>query len=187
LYAFIPAAGRRDGRAAYLQRARFLAIAEFGPRSIIYHEGRAYRVHKAKLPAGLRTPEGKLSTTTLCVCDNCGAAHAEEPERCHACGEPMVGAHPVRNVLRIDNVETVPAERITANDEERQRQGFEIQTVFSWPMRDGRLDVASALASDVDGPILRIDYALGALISRLNKGLRRRAEKSILGFGIDPA
>src|SRR5690606_22367306 len=92
-----------------------------------------------------------------------------------------------RNVLRIDNVETVPAERITANDEERQRQGFEIQTVFSWPMRDGRLDVASALASDVDGPILRIDYALGALISRLNKGLRRRAEKSILGFGIDPA
>src|SRR5690606_16155589 len=141
LYAFIPAAGRRDGRAAYLQRARFLAIAEFGPRSIIYHEGRAYRVHKAKLPAGLRTPEGKLSTTTLCVCDNCGAAHAEEPERCHACGDPMVGAHPVRNVLRIDNVETVPAERITANDEERQRQGFEIQTVFSWPMRDGRLDV----------------------------------------------
>lgn len=187
LYAFIPAAGRRDGRAAYLQRARFLAIAEFGPRSLIYHEGRAYRVHKAKLPAGLHTPEGKLSTATLYVCDNCGAAHAEEPERCHACGEPMGGVHPVRNVLRIDNVETVPAERITANDEERQRQGFEIQTVFSWPVRDGRLDVASALASDVDGPILRIDYALGALISRLNKGLRRRAEKSILGFGIDPA
>ena len=36
-------------KAAYLQRARFLAIAEFGPRSLIYHEGRAFRVHKAKL------------------------------------------------------------------------------------------------------------------------------------------
>ena len=49
----------------------------------------------------------------------------------------MGGIHPIRNVLRIDNVETRPAERITANDEDRQRQGFEIQTVFAWPRRDG--------------------------------------------------
>src|SRR6202011_674442 len=91
------------------------------------------------------------------------------------------------NVLRIDNVETQPAERITANDEERQHQGFDIQTVFAWPLRDDGLDVASAPASDADGRILSIDYASGATISRLNKGLRRRKEKSIFGFGIDPA
>jgi hypothetical protein len=35
--------------------------------------------------------------------------------------------------------------------------------------------------------MLRIDYAAGATISRVNKGLRRRKQKSILGFGIDPA
>jgi hypothetical protein len=99
----------------------------------------------------------------------------------------MAGTHPIRNVLRIDNVETLPAERITANDEERQHQGFDIQTVFAWPMRDGTLDVASALARDAEGPILSIDYASGATISRLNKGLRRRKQKSIFGFGIDPA
>src|SRR3546814_1085582 len=90
-------------------------------------------------------------------------------------------------VLRIDNVETLPAERITANDEERQRQGFDIQTVFAWPLRDGALDVASALAGDGDGPVLHIDYASGTTISRLNKGLRLRKQKSILGFAIDPA
>jgi Lhr-like helicase len=187
IYAFVPAGGYQNAKAAYLQRARFLAIAEFGPRSLIYHEGRAYRVHKARLPAGLRTPEGRLATVRLYVCDNCGAAHADEPERCHACGEAMGGVHPIREVLRIDNVETQPAERITANDEERQRQGFEIQTVFTWPTRDGRLDVETAVAQDIDGPLLRIDYASGALVSRVNKGLRRRKEKSILGFGIDPA
>lgn len=48
LYAFVPG-GAGKGSGAYLQRARFLAIAEFGPRSLIYHEGRAYRVYKAKL------------------------------------------------------------------------------------------------------------------------------------------
>ena len=43
------------------------------------------------------------------------------------------------------------------------------------------------MASDDDGPILSLGYAPGATISRLNKGLRRRKEKSIFGFGIDPA
>jgi len=71
----------------------------------------------------------------------------------------MAATHPIRNVLRIDNVETLPAERITANDEERQHQGFDIQTVFAWPLRDGAFDVARALASDADGPVLSIDYA----------------------------
>ena len=190
LYAYVPSIGSGQGaRAAYLQRARFLAIAEFGPRSLIYHEGRAFRVHRAKLPPGVRAENGgKIATTTLFVCDACGAVHQEhETERCHACGASMVGTHPIRNVLRIDNVETQPAERITANDEERQHQGFDIQTVFAWPQRDGALDVSSALASDADGPILSIDYASGATISRLNKGLRRRKQKSIFGFGIDPA
>jgi hypothetical protein len=99
----------------------------------------------------------------------------------------MAGINPIRNVLRIDNVETAPAERITANDEERQHQGFDIQTVFAWPLRKGVLDVTSAVASDADRPILSIDYASGATISRLNKGLRRRKKKSVFGFGIDPA
>jgi Domain of unknown function (DUF1998)/Helicase conserved C-terminal domain len=190
LYAYVPSIGSGSGgRAAYLQRARFLAIAEFGPRSLIYHEGRAFRVYRAKLPPGARTEDGgKISTATLFICGTCGAVHhQDEPERCHACGASMAGTHPIRNVLRIDNVETLPAERITANDEERQHQGFDIQTVFAWPLRDGALDVASALASDADGPIVSIDYASGATISRLNKGLRRRRQKSIFGFGIDPA
>jgi hypothetical protein len=99
----------------------------------------------------------------------------------------MSGVNPVRNIVRIDNVETQPAERITANDEDRQRQGFEIQTVFAWPRRDGRLDVTSATANDEHGPAVLVDYASGATISRVNKGLRRRSEKSIFGFGIDPS
>lgn len=189
LYAYVPAVSGGGPKAAYLQRARFIAIAEFGPRSLIYHEGRAYRVYKAKLPPGIRAEEGgRLATDVVYVCDQCGAAHQrDEPERCHACRSPMGGTHPIRNVLRIDNVETSPAERITANDEDRQRQGFDIQTVFAWPRREGTIDVATAVAGDGAGPILSLAYAQGATISRLNKGLRRRKEKSIFGFLIDPA
>jgi hypothetical protein len=187
LYAYVP--GVAGGGAAFLQRARFVAIAEFGPGSLIYHEGRAYRVNKAKLPPGIRSEDGgRLATSIIYVCGACGGAHeGNEPERCHVCGAPMAGTHPIRNVLRIDNVETAPAERITANDEDRQRRGFDIQTVFAWPRRDGVIDAESAVASDGTGPVLQIDYGSGTTISRINKGLRRRKEKSILGFGIDPA
>jgi len=48
LMAFVP--GGQGGKGQrYIQRARFLAIAEFGPGSLVYHEGRAYRVDRALL------------------------------------------------------------------------------------------------------------------------------------------
>ena len=93
LYAFVPG----DGKAgSFLQRARFLAISEFGPRSLIYHEGRAYRVMKAKLPPEVRTGDGsELATKDIFICSDCGACHEGEVERCHACGSSMAGEIPV--------------------------------------------------------------------------------------------
>jgi len=184
LYAFVPGDGKSG---AYLQRARFLAISEFGPRSLIYHEGRAYRVTKAKLPPELREGDGAdLATRDVFICSNCGASHEEETERCHACNHPMAGHIPIERTLRIDNVEAAPAERITANDEERVRQGFEVQTVFSWPRRDGRVQITEADFRVGETSILTLQYANGAEISRLNLGLKRRKAKSINGFWIDP-
>lgn len=184
LYAFIPGEGKAG---SFLQRARFLAISEFGPRSLIYHEGRAYRVMKAKLPPEVRTGDGaELATKDIFICSNCGACHDGEVERCHACNAPMAGRVPVQRTLRIDNVEAAPAERITANDEERVRQGFDIQTVFSWPKRDGRAQVTEADFRCEDVSILSLQYGNSAEISRINKGLKRRANQTVFGFHIDP-
>lgn len=184
LYAFIPGEGKTG---SFLQRARFLAISEFGPRSLIYHEGRAYRVLKAKLPPETRTEDGsELATRDIFICPNCGASHEGEAERCHACDSSMAGQTPVRRTLRIDNVEAAPAERITANDEERVRQGFDIQTVFSWPQRDGRIEITEADFFCEDTPLLTLQYANSAVISRINKGLRRRKDLTVFGFPIDP-
>jgi hypothetical protein len=92
----------------------------------------------------------------------------------------------VNSVYRIENVGTQPAERITANDEERQRQGFDLQTTFQWEKRDGVLDVRRGSAVDADGEVAFLTYAQSATIYRLNKGLRRRADQAKLGFKIDP-
>ena len=71
------------------------------------------------------------------ICKNCGAGHFNEKDSiCHACDVPLGDAEIIGNIYRIENVATQPTERITANDEERQRQGFELQTTFEWAERD---------------------------------------------------
>jgi hypothetical protein len=190
LMAYIPSSRDGRGRQTYLQRPRFLALSEFGPRSLVYHEGRAYRVVKALLSLGQQdssVSDVQLPTKAVRICTHCGAGHFDDSaSMCRACGSSLGTAELVRNVYRIENVATQPAERITANDEERQRQGFELQTTFEWATRDNQLDVRRVVVDDTNGEVARIAYGAGATVTRLNKGLRRRADKKVLGFRIDP-
>ncbi|MCU0975778.1 MAG: DEAD/DEAH box helicase [Steroidobacteraceae bacterium] len=189
LMAYIPGSG--DGRTgqAFLQRPRFLGIAEFGPRSLVYHEGRAYRVVRARLniSGNQAGADLRLPVRAVRVCRACGAAHFEEDRNaCHACGESLAEAENINSLYRIENVDTEPAERITANDEERQRQAFELQTTFEWARRDGRPDARPLVAEDAEGRILSFTYGPAATITRINKGLRRRRNPTVLGFNINP-
>ena len=185
LFAYIPASRDGRGRQTYLQRPRFLALSEFGPRSLVYHEGRAYRVVAAQLSARgeASLAGGQLSTEVAYICRSCGGGHFQSDPadkgrtHCRACGVALTdNTNIVLNLYRIENVRTAPAERITVNDEERQRQGFDLQTTFRWARRDnGQPDFREVLAVDADGTVARLRYGPGAEISRLNKGLRRRA------------
>lgn len=190
LMAYVPATNDGRGRQTYLQRPRFLALSEFGPRSLVYHEGRAYRVVRALLSLshqGNATVDTRLPTKSVRICKCCGAGHFnDQVSNCHGCGTPLGDAEIVNSIYRIENVSTQQAERITANDEERQRQGYELQTTFEWAVRDHVVDVRRGAAADADGEIVRLAYGPGATITRLNKGLRRRANRTQFGFNIDP-
>jgi Lhr-like helicase len=191
LMAYVPAAtDGSGGKQTFLQRPRFLALSEFGPRSLVYHEGRAYRVTRALLSLSgpeSTSPNAELATKSVRICRSCGAGHfSQDRNTCHGCGASLAEAELVNNVYRIENVATQQAERITANDEERQRQGFELQTTFQWAERDGKVDVREGSAEDAESALLHLGYGPGATITRINKGLRRRANKKQLGFRIDP-
>jgi hypothetical protein len=177
--------GGNDGRSQrFIQRARFLAISEFGPQSLVYHEGRAFRVDRALLKEAGEREDGLLPTKSRALCPSCGASHdGEHPERCHVCNSPLSKAVPITNLYRIENVGTRPADRITSNDEERKRQGFELQTTFAF---DASSYTARIHVSDEGGQIITADYAQAANISRINKGLRRRKKKEQIGFFINP-
>ena len=50
LSAYIPGRRIKGNADEFLSRPRFLAISEFGPRAIIYHEGSRYIINKVNLP-----------------------------------------------------------------------------------------------------------------------------------------
>jgi hypothetical protein len=93
----------------------------------------------------------------------------------------------VDNLYRIETVETEGADRITANEEERQRQGYELQTMFRFvPDRAGNILKSEAALSNEGSLIANLVYAPAALLWRINRGWKRRKQKSVLGFFINP-
>lgn len=192
LMAYIPARKGKIGRENFLSRPRFLALSEFGPYSLIYHEGSQYRVTRAMLSVGAEdqvSVGAKLTTDVARICPACGYGHfrsQRDADRCVSCNAPLADAVAVQNLYRIENVSTKRAERITANEEERVRQGYEMQTTIQFGEQDGKLQVMHAVLKAGDTPVLELQYGSAATVWRMNLGWRRRKEKSLLGFMINP-
>src|SRR5205814_5995019 len=104
LSAFIPGRrGRRDDP-EFLQRPRFLAISEFGPQSLVYHEGARYRINRVILPIGdLEANDGTLITQRAKRCESCGYLHPiaapPGPDVCERCGAEL--PLPLTNLFRL--------------------------------------------------------------------------------------
>ncbi len=200
LMAWIPARGgtgtQRD-EGSMVSRPRFLALSEFGPRSLIYHEGRTYRVDRAKLnvsSADHVSAGSELATVSARICHFCGYGHFGETENpepssnvCEHCQTVLVDEDRINQLYRIETVETIPVERITVNDEERQRQGFELQTTYRFlPGPDGLIQKPEFRAMWGEESLATLTYSPAARIWRINKGWRRRRDKNQFGFYINP-
>jgi len=201
LMAWVPATGRKrngkDDQGSMVSRPRFLALAEFGPRSLIYHEGRMFRVERAKLNisgSDSVSSDSQLPTISARVCTVCGYGHLGDegkPEPlsdvCEHCRNPLGDDGRINMLYRIENVETVAQERISVNDEERQRQGYELQTTYRFmPGPGGLLERHDSEVVVGGTPVARLTYSPSARIWRINKGWRRRKDKKQLGFIINP-
>jgi len=192
LLAYLPARRGSIGRESFLSRPRFLALSEFGPYSLIYHEGSQYRVTKALLTitGSDQVSEGaRLPTEIARLCPACGYGHfrsQRDSDRCISCGASLSGAQEIKNLYRIENVSTKRAERITANEEERVRQGYEMQTTLQFAEAEGKLQMVTTVVEDDEGPLLEMQYGPAATVWRMNFGWRRRKEKTIQGFMMNP-
>lgn len=201
LMAWIPTSGKsgasgKDDEGSMVSRPRFLGLSEFGPRSLIYHEGRMFRVVRAKLNVGSAdhiSGSGQLGTLSARVCSICGYGHlgevGSEPlaNTCDNCQTVLTDRDWVNNLYRIETVETIAVERISINDEERQRQGFELQTTYRFlPTAEGVNQKSEAEVWQQEEVLAELIYSPAAQLWRINRGWRRRKNKENLGFFINP-
>lgn len=185
LSAFIPGRRIRGDKDEFLSRPRFLAISEFGPQSTIYHEGSRYTINKVNLPIS-ETGDG-VATTQAKHCPACGYFHPESTgnqDRCERCNAQLDA--PITPLFRLQNVSTRRRDRISSDEEERMRQGYELRTAIRFQeTQTGDLSAQSADLMKDKEKLATLTYASAATISRINVGWKRRANQSQLGFVLD--
>lgn len=187
LSAFIPARRGRKGRNEFLSRPRFLAISEFGPRAVVYHEGSRYRVNKVNLSFDENTQD--LTEYVLKLCSSCGYGHLVEtppgPNVCVNCSQQLQPKDETSGLVRLQNVTVKRADQITSDEEERQRVGYEIQTTYRFSEVAGSTDVRKADVAINGTPLATLRYGDAARIWRINLGWRRRKNPNDKGFLLD--
>lgn len=187
LAAYIPGgrAGRTRREGDYLQRPRFLAIREFGPGSLIYHEGARYEVVRIQLP---RSADGgaAIETDEARRCEECGYHHpvVVGTDNCEGCGKAL--GVKTYGLLRLQTVHTRRRERISSDEEERRRSGFEVEVSYRYATHGDRPGRVDATSSHADGTArLELTYGDAALIRLANVGRRRRKDEHDRGFWLD--
>ena len=190
--AYVPGRRRRRGRDEFISRPRFLAISEFGPRALIYHEGARYRVYKVNLDFASDAVEDthRLSTDTMKRCPGCGYAHLQAGETnlaevCDRCGAALDTPSRIDGLVRLQNVSLSLAQRITCDEEERQRFGYHLVTAYRFPEINGRLDRKDAEVCCGNVRTLTLSYGDATDLYRVNLGWTHQGGNQPPGFNLD--
>ncbi|MCL6608480.1 MAG: DEAD/DEAH box helicase [Geminicoccaceae bacterium] len=170
-------------RSEQVDRPRFLGLAEFGPNNLLYHEGRQYRVGGVVLPsAGIEQVlrHGKR-------CRACARLHLREDfdrELCAGCGARLGGeAELWLDLLEQNAARAWPVVRITCEEEERSREGYDVVTAWR---PTGPVPEPRRLTGPSGVPLGELRSVPRAELWRVNRGWRRSRERALLGFRLDP-
>jgi hypothetical protein len=173
LSAFIPARRRKEGKDEFLSRPRFLAISEFGPRAVVYHEGSQYQINRVILPIS----EEGIVVSYMKQCQHCGFIHPENEnncfDKCERCGEELTFAY--RDLFKMENVSTRRRQRINSDEEERLRLGYEIKTGFRFAFKNGDPICTEAIAYGAEDVLVQPE---------MDKDLLRIRDKTCLRQGV---
>ena len=176
--AYFPTEG---GKGIFLSRPRFLGVTEYGPQNIIYQEGRKYRVVRMHVPPAAND----LPFIRAKLCNCCGYFHTDlGVDLCEYCKSPLQGddCDIVLKLLEMSTVFTQRTERISCDEEERIRQGYEVTSHYRFATVEGRDSTLSAEVLAKDGEsLLELTYGPSAQMWRINRKWVRSKEN---GFTI---
>lgn len=164
---FVPT-GTSSGE--FISRPRSIALREFGPLNIIYHNGRKYRVDQ------LVVQDAEEALTEAKVSRRAGYFLAGEQKDLEIC--PFTGLNlsdtankeHLLDLMEMAESRATEVDRISCEEEERVSKGFEVDTFFSI---EGMLDrVRRAVAKVDETSLLNLRYMPAARLVYVNRKWR---------------
>jgi len=163
-----------DASGEFISRPRAIALREFGPRNIIYHNGRKYRVSQLVLQdAESALSEAKISKKTGYFMTGEQAKDSVCPFSRLDLSDNANSEH-LHYLLEMSESRAEEVDRISCEEEERVTLGYDIKTYFSV---DGHLErMRKAVVRSSEQALLNLRYIPAARLVHVN--YRWRAQKS---------
>jgi len=150
-----------------LARNPVIALTEYAPGNFVYYRGQRYEVTHARP----RTRQMQPDVEPVLACPACGRAYvgSDQTKRTVClCGQNLSGVHP-RQGLALSDMYARRRARITADEEERLRLGYELTKHY---MAGGRRTVYRVSAEG--GLAFQLTVEHGGQVLLLNRGVRER-------------
>lgn len=169
-----------DAAGEFISRPRAIALREFGPQNIIYHNGRKYRVNQ------LVVQDAESSLTAARVSQKVGYFLTADQSGVEIC--PFSGLNLgdnanrtfLHHLLEMAESRAEEIDRISCEEEERLSRGYHIQTYFS--IDGGDMErVRQATAYTESNKLLHLRYIPAARLVHVNSKWRAQKEE---GFPI---
>lgn len=163
-----------DSGGEYISRPRSIALREFGPGNIIYHNGRKFEIQELLV----QDAEGSLKQAKVaCASGYFMMDDQRGLERC-----PLTNADLADNANREELVDLLEMtetrafrkDRISCEEEERLSRGFDIMTYFSVAAGDFSRVRRADLVADRE-PLLHLTFIPAAQMVEVNHRWRARA------------
>jgi superfamily II DNA/RNA helicase len=164
-----------DSSGEFVSRPRPIALREFGPLNIIYHNGRKYRVCQLVVQdAESALEEAKISKKAgyfltkdqkdLEICPFSGVSLADNANKEH-----------LHYLMEMTESRAEEVDRISCEEEERISRGFDIKTYFSVDGANFER-VRKAVARTSDNALLNLRYVPAARLVHVNYKWRSQRE-----------
>lgn len=165
-----------------IDRPRFIGLSEFGPNNLVYHEARRFRI------SGIVAPAAGLETLTRRAkrCRRCGRLHIDDElqrDLCLACKARLDSSTDLwLRLLELDVVRARPADRISCEEEERAREGYEVITAW----RSAEPPRSASILSATGMPLAELETRGQSELWRINRRWKRATDTTRRdGFLID--
>ena len=156
-----------DSAGEFISRPRYIALREFGPLNIIYHNGRKYRVSQ------LVVQDTESALTEAKISKKAGyflTAEQKDLEFCPFSGLNLgdnANTEHLNFLLEMAESRCDEVDRISCEEEERVSRGFEIKTYFS--VDGGQLErVRKAIVRSSESGLLNLRYVPAARLVHVN-------------------